>query len=250
MWFAALGTYQHAPWFVNFLVRLLHNSSPVLELLESNPFPDSPPKYIRSVLYDYRFTSPANNSLLTEVEMDIDKFLLGQKADTSPLFSQGRRGASIKHNSNWWNAQPSKEYLSLTLSKEVEAYLKHFGWSMKVKKLRFGTTTTSTWEGWIVNRLFPLWAPYVPLFVAFCVAIALMPACLFGRLFCNWKQERKIVCVTCWLTPLLFLQLHVLSLFFVLLSASRKKVATNIMMLFILRTVLELKCCLLLFVTS
>lgn len=56
MWFAALGTYQRFPWFTRFLVRLLKNSADVTKLLEKNPFPDAPPKYIRASLYDYRFT--------------------------------------------------------------------------------------------------------------------------------------------------------------------------------------------------
>ncbi len=56
MWFAALGHYQNNPWFVNFCVRLLEGSVPVLSLLKRNPFPQGPPRYIRAVLYDYRFT--------------------------------------------------------------------------------------------------------------------------------------------------------------------------------------------------
>jgi lipase maturation factor 1 len=56
MWFAALGNYQQNPWFVNFCVRLLQGSPQVLALLEKNPFPDAPPKYIRAVAYEYRFT--------------------------------------------------------------------------------------------------------------------------------------------------------------------------------------------------
>ena len=56
MWFAALGTYQQNPWLVNFCVRLLQGSAPVLGLLERNPFPHAPPRYIRALAYDYRFT--------------------------------------------------------------------------------------------------------------------------------------------------------------------------------------------------
>ncbi len=56
MWFAALGTYRQNPWLVNFCVRLLQGSPPVLALLERNPFPNAPPRYIRAVVYDYRFT--------------------------------------------------------------------------------------------------------------------------------------------------------------------------------------------------
>ncbi|MGH9612833.1 MAG: lipase maturation factor family protein [Bryobacteraceae bacterium] len=56
MWFAALSNYQSSPWFVNFAVRLLQGSQPVLALLQTNPFPDSPPKYVRALVYDYHFT--------------------------------------------------------------------------------------------------------------------------------------------------------------------------------------------------
>ena len=56
MWFAALGDYRQNPWFVNFMVRLLEGSPDVLELLETNPFPHAPPKYVRALLSSYRFT--------------------------------------------------------------------------------------------------------------------------------------------------------------------------------------------------
>lgn len=59
MWFAALGSWRQNEWFVAFCVRLLEGSPEVLALLESNPFPDHPPKYVRGVLYDYTFTTPA-----------------------------------------------------------------------------------------------------------------------------------------------------------------------------------------------
>ena len=55
MWFAALGDAQANPWFQNFVFRLLQGSPPVLALLESNPFPDRPPRYVRAKLYQYRF---------------------------------------------------------------------------------------------------------------------------------------------------------------------------------------------------
>jgi hypothetical protein len=56
MWFAALSEYRRQPWFQNLMVRLLQGSPEVLALLEHNPFPDRPPRQIRAVLYDYRFT--------------------------------------------------------------------------------------------------------------------------------------------------------------------------------------------------
>lgn len=57
MWFAALSHYELTPWFQAFLARLLEGSPPVLGLLERNPFPGRPPRYVRALLYEYRFTS-------------------------------------------------------------------------------------------------------------------------------------------------------------------------------------------------
>jgi predicted DCC family thiol-disulfide oxidoreductase YuxK len=56
MWFAALGDVNSNPWIFSFLHRLQEGSKPVLDLLQTNPFPDHPPKYIRAVLYDYQMT--------------------------------------------------------------------------------------------------------------------------------------------------------------------------------------------------
>jgi hypothetical protein len=56
MWFAALRTYRDYPWFTRFMVSLLQGKSEVLALLEHNPFPERPPRYVRARLYDYRFT--------------------------------------------------------------------------------------------------------------------------------------------------------------------------------------------------
>jgi lipase maturation factor 1 len=59
MWFASLSPYEVTFWFPEFLTRLLQGSPAVLGLLRTNPFPDHPPRYVRAVLYDYHFTSPA-----------------------------------------------------------------------------------------------------------------------------------------------------------------------------------------------
>jgi predicted DCC family thiol-disulfide oxidoreductase YuxK len=61
MWFAALGRHQQNLWFENFCVRLLQGSPEVLALLEKNPFPGKPPRYIRARLYEYRFTDAAEH---------------------------------------------------------------------------------------------------------------------------------------------------------------------------------------------
>ena len=57
MWFAALGDYRQNPWFVSFCLRLLQGSPEALALLEKNPFPNHPPRYLRAEFYDYGFTN-------------------------------------------------------------------------------------------------------------------------------------------------------------------------------------------------
>jgi lipase maturation factor 1 len=59
MWFEALSLEEQrmSPWFQSFLLKLLKGEPAVLGLLEKNPFPESPPKYIRLRFYHYRFTT-------------------------------------------------------------------------------------------------------------------------------------------------------------------------------------------------
>lgn len=56
MWFAALGTYRENPWLISLLSRLLEGRPEILALLEENPFPRQPPKYVRAVVYQYHYT--------------------------------------------------------------------------------------------------------------------------------------------------------------------------------------------------
>jgi len=58
MWFAALGSYQANPWFTNFMLEILKGSPDVLDLLDKNPFPEIPPRYLRASVYEYNFTHP------------------------------------------------------------------------------------------------------------------------------------------------------------------------------------------------
>jgi predicted DCC family thiol-disulfide oxidoreductase YuxK/uncharacterized membrane protein YphA (DoxX/SURF4 family) len=57
MWFAALGSPRQNEWILRLVFCLLQNDPPVLALLGPNPFPASPPKYLRAQLYEYHFTS-------------------------------------------------------------------------------------------------------------------------------------------------------------------------------------------------
>jgi predicted DCC family thiol-disulfide oxidoreductase YuxK len=61
MWFAALGDFESEPWFQQFCYKLLEGSpgnAEVLKLLERDPFEGRPPRYLRAVLYRYRFADP------------------------------------------------------------------------------------------------------------------------------------------------------------------------------------------------
>ncbi|HYK35345.1 lipase maturation factor family protein [Alloacidobacterium sp.] len=62
LWFASLGS-----WRQNSIVplaeeRLLTSNPDVLTLFAGNPFPQSPPKYVRAMLWQYWFTSMAQKS--------------------------------------------------------------------------------------------------------------------------------------------------------------------------------------------
>ena len=61
MWFAAMARPQDYPFTYNLVWKLLHNDPGALSLFGANPFPDRPPRYIRAVLYRYRFADPKNS---------------------------------------------------------------------------------------------------------------------------------------------------------------------------------------------
>jgi hypothetical protein len=62
MWFAALGRCENQPWLHAFMLRILEGSPAVLDLLDGNPFPERPPRYLRASFWDYRFAPPAERA--------------------------------------------------------------------------------------------------------------------------------------------------------------------------------------------
>ena len=52
-------------WFQNFCVRLLEADGEVLRLLERDPFEGRRPRYIRAVLYRYRFSDTDDRRSVT-----------------------------------------------------------------------------------------------------------------------------------------------------------------------------------------
>src|SRR5438105_12458058 len=57
MWFAALGTAKQNPWFIRLAICLLEGKRDVTQLFAHDPFPNQPPRYVRAILYRYRFTT-------------------------------------------------------------------------------------------------------------------------------------------------------------------------------------------------
>lgn len=57
LWFASLGDWRQNEMVVLAEERLLSNDDDVLNLFRGNPFPQSPPRYVRAVLWQYWFTS-------------------------------------------------------------------------------------------------------------------------------------------------------------------------------------------------
>jgi hypothetical protein len=56
LWFAALETCDDNPWVIRLLQQIRQGSPEALGLLGTNPFPSHPPRRVRAMLYDYRFT--------------------------------------------------------------------------------------------------------------------------------------------------------------------------------------------------
>ena len=59
MWFAALGGLRSNQWISGLAIGLLRNEAAVVDLLARNPFAERPPRYVRAILYEYNFTTPA-----------------------------------------------------------------------------------------------------------------------------------------------------------------------------------------------
>jgi hypothetical protein len=60
MWFASMSSPEEYPWTLHLIWKLLHNDPGAIGLFAGNPFPGKPPRYIRAVLYRYKFAKPGN----------------------------------------------------------------------------------------------------------------------------------------------------------------------------------------------
>ena len=91
MWFAALGSYQQNPWLLHLCYKLLAGAPLSGRLVQGNPFPDAPPKYIRASLWHYKFTA-------------------GNQTD-------------------WWERERVREYLPVVTKENLQGVLDRFRWN-------------------------------------------------------------------------------------------------------------------------
>jgi hypothetical protein len=93
MWFAAMSSPDDYPWTLNLISKLLRNDPGAVGLFAGNPFPGMPPRYIRAVLYRYRFAQPGNpGGLWWNRERVGDPWLPALSAD-DPHLLEFRKGA-------------------------------------------------------------------------------------------------------------------------------------------------------------
>jgi len=94
MWFAALGSYQQNPWFVQTVISLLHGKPEVAALFERNPFPQSPPRYVRATFYRYRFTTVQEHRQTGAwwKRQELGEYLPGVSPKTSAKLASDRSG--------------------------------------------------------------------------------------------------------------------------------------------------------------
>jgi hypothetical protein len=85
MWFAAMSSPDEYPWTMTLISKLLHNDPNTLSLFAGNPFPGKPPKYIRAVLYRYKFAPPGNPAHLYWQRRQLGNWLPAMAADDPRL---------------------------------------------------------------------------------------------------------------------------------------------------------------------
>jgi len=62
LWFSGMGPPASSPWVLPLIEKMLTNSPAVMGFFAHNPFPNQPPRYIRTLVYNYHFTDDAKRS--------------------------------------------------------------------------------------------------------------------------------------------------------------------------------------------
>ena len=126
MWFAALGPYQRAPWFVHLLYKILEGSPDVLALLDDdNPLLQSEkPKVVRARRFKYDFTR-------------------------WPVSWNRRKLPADLNSSHWWMITSEAEEFTPPIDLSNPSLLKFLGefeWTPVDRKALALRRNCSTWE--------------------------------------------------------------------------------------------------------
>ncbi|GEP42272.1 lipase maturation factor family protein [Brevifollis gellanilyticus] len=81
-------------WVPHFLWKLLHNDPGTLSLIERNPFPDEPPRWIRVSVYRYHFAEPGNAEGAWWTRENVGLHI-------KPLSKDSRQLTEIMQSSGW-----------------------------------------------------------------------------------------------------------------------------------------------------
>ncbi len=115
MWFAALGSYNHNPWLINFIDKLLVGCKPVIQLIDEEHLMNDKDNLlaIRAVLYTYDFTR-----IDTEWNQRIPGIELVSKKN-------GKK--------KWWSRQSKGNYLPVIEpdNDSVKSFLNNYRFSSK-----------------------------------------------------------------------------------------------------------------------
>ncbi|XP_065900039.1 lipase maturation factor 1-like [Dysidea avara] len=95
MWFAAFQRYQHNPWLIHLVAKLLKGDKDVISLLSHDPFPNIPPRFIRARHYLYHYASP---------------------------------GSSEAMKGQWWTRELIGDYLPIVTINSLQPILRDQGW--------------------------------------------------------------------------------------------------------------------------
>lgn len=85
MWFAAMSSPDQYPWTLNLVWKLLHDDPGAVSLFAANPFPGKPPRFIRAVLYYYKFAKPGNPQGLYWTRQEIGDWIPATSANNPNL---------------------------------------------------------------------------------------------------------------------------------------------------------------------
>jgi hypothetical protein len=92
---SASAVLQEYPWMLNLIWKMLHNDPGTLGLFAGNPFPQHPPRYVRTLLYIYHFAPPKNPEHVYWTRDRLDVWLPPFSTESSDLTDALKRQGLI-----------------------------------------------------------------------------------------------------------------------------------------------------------